>query len=208
MRREHWKWSFICLAIVVVLLIAAGGLTMVRHGFSARDQPSWVETFAARSARSMAVPARAKQMPNPIPSTAENLAEARAHWADHCATCHGNDGKGKTAIGQNLYPKAPDMSLPATQKLTDGELYYTIQNGIRLTGMPAWGQVVANDEDTWKLVHFIRHLPQLTTEEEREMERLNPKGPEERQEEQEEEQFLNESQSGSQTPKPPAHHNH
>lgn len=208
MKREHWKWSFICLAIVIVLVIAVGGLMMVRRGFSARDQPSWVETFAARSARSMAVPARAKQMRNLIPNTAQNLSDARAHWADHCAICHGNDGKGNTTIGQNLYPKAPDMNLPATQNLTDGEIYYTIQNGIRLTGMPAWGKDIDNDEDTWKLVHFIRHLPQFTADEEREMEQLNPKGPEERQEELEEEQFLNEGQPGSQAPKPSTHHNH
>ena len=181
---------------------------MVRHGFSARDQPSWGETFAASSARSMAVPSRAKRMANPVPNTVENLATARAHWADHCAVCHGNNGKGKATIGQNLYPKAPDMSLPATQELADGELYYTIQNGIRLTGMPAWGQAIDNDEDSWKLVHFIRHLPQLSPDEEREMEQLNPKGPEERQEEQEEKQFLNEDQPGNQAPKPPTHHNH
>lgn len=207
MNRERLKW-FLWLVIAVVLLVAAGGLMMIRRGFSARDRPSWVETLVARSARSMAVPSRAKRMANPVPNTADNRAAARAHWADHCAVCHGNDGKGKTTIGQNLYPKAPDMTLPTTQSLTDGELYYTIQNGIRLTGMPAWGKAIDNDEDSWKLVHFIRHLPQLTTEEEREMERLNPKGPEERQEEQEEEQFLNEGQSGSQTPKPPTHHNH
>lgn len=208
MNRPNLKWPVFSLAIMVVLLIAAIGLMMIRRGFSARDNPSWVETFVARSARSTAVPSRAKRMANPIPNTAEHLAEARAHWADHCATCHGNDGKGKTTIGQNLYPKVPDMTLPATQKMTDGELYYTIQNGIRLTGMPAWGQAVDNDEDTWKLVHFIRHLPRVTSEEEREMEQLNPKGPEERQEEQEEEQFLNEGQPGSQAPKLATHHNH
>lgn len=197
-------WSL----VIVVLVATSLGWMMVRRGFSARDQPSRVETFAARTARSMAVPSRAKEMKNPVPNTAENLAAARAHWADHCATCHGNDGKGKTTIGQNLYPKAPDMTLPATQNLTDGELYYTIQNGIRLTGMPAWGQAIDNDEDSWKLVHFIRHLPQLTAEEVQEMDQLNPKGPEERQEEQEEEQFLNEGQSGSQTTRTSMHHNH
>jgi len=92
--------------------------------------------------------------------------------------------------------------------MTDGELYYTIQNGIRLSGMPAWGQAWENDEDSWKLVHFVRHLPQLAPEEEREMERLNPKGPEERQEEQEEERFLNEDQPSNPPPKPPTHHNY
>src|SRR6266704_3269718 len=161
-------WS----AVIVGLVIAIVGVTMIRHGFSARKSPSRIETFVARSARSMAVPAREKRMKNPIPNTAENLAEARAHWADHCAICHANNGGGNTTIGQNLYPKAPDMRQPRTQNMTDGELYYTIQNGIRLSGMPAWGQAGENDEES-------------------EMERLNPKGPEERQEEQEEEQFLN-----------------
>ncbi len=128
------------------------------------------------------------------------MAEARAHFADHCAICHANNGSGNTEIGRNLYPKPPDMRSPQTQNLTDGELYYTIHNGIRLTGMPAWG--TEKDEATWKLVLFIRHLPQLTREEEREMESLNPKGPGEKQEELEEEQFLNEP--GNQAPKPSA----
>ena len=197
-------WS----AVIVGLVIAIVGVTMIRHGFSARQSPSRIETFVARSARSMAVPARARRMKNPIPNTAENLAEARAHWADHCAICHANNGGGNTTIGQNLYPKAPDMRLAETQNMTDGGLYYTIQNGIRLSGMPACGHAGEYDEDSWKLVHFIRHLSQLSPEEEREMERLNPKGPEERQEQQEEEQFLNEDQSGNQAPKPPTHHNH
>ena len=197
-------WS----AVIVGLVIAIVGVTMIRHGFSARQSPSRIETFVARSARSMAVPARARRMKNPIPNTAENLAEARAHWADHCAICHANNYGGNTTIGQNLYPKAPDMRLAETQNMTDGGLYYRIQNGIRLSGMPAWGHAGENDEDSWKLVHFIRHLSQLSPEEEREMERLNPKGPEERQEQQEEEQFLNEDQSANQAPKPPTHHNH
>ena len=157
---------------------------------SARDKPSAIETYVAKTARRLAVPRSERNAKNPFSPTPEMLAEARAHFADHCAICHENDGAGKTQIGQNLYPKAPDMRLPDTQNLTDGELYYTIHNGIRLTGMPAWGSV-EKDEDSWKLVLFIRHLPKLTPEEEREMESLNPKSPTERQEKKEEEQFLN-----------------
>jgi mono/diheme cytochrome c family protein len=194
-------------ALIAVLLMAFAGLTMIRHGFSARDQPSQIETLVARTARAMAVPARAKNMKNPIPNTTENLAEARGHWADHCATCHANNGSGETTIGENLYPKAPDMRLPETQLMSDGELYYTIQNGIRLSGMPAWGRVGENDEDSWKLVHFIRHLPKLTGEEEEQMQKMNPQSPEEFKEEQEEEQFL-EGQPSAQAPKPPSHEHH
>jgi mono/diheme cytochrome c family protein len=190
-----------------VVYAAVYGWRMLRHGFSARDQPSRVETAIARVARRLAVPAGAKRQQNPFRATPELLAEARADFADHCAICHANNGGGNTEIGQNLYPKAPDMRLPATQNLTDGELYYTVHNGIRMTGMPAWGSG-DKDDDSWKLVLFIRHVPQLTPEEEREMKRLNPKGPEERQEEQEEEQFLNQDESSNQAPKASPHHSH
>src|SRR6266700_2261182 len=193
-------WS----ALIALLLMAFAGLMMIRHGFSARDKPSHIETLVASTARAMAVPARAKNMKNPIPNIAESLAEARAHWADHCATCHANNGSGETSIGQNLYPKAPDLRSPATQRLSDGELYYTIHNGIRLTGMPAWG-TDEKDEDSWKLVLFVRHSPQLTPEEENEMKRLNRKSPEELKEEQEEEQFLNGTEPSGQAGKPTHH---
>ena len=186
--------------------IVASAVGMIRRGFSARDNPSWAETVAARTVRSMAVPAKAKQMQNPVANTPESLAAAEAHWADHCAICHANNGSGNTTIGKNLYPKAPDMRLAPTQSLSDAELYYTIQNGIRLTGMPAWGEPGDHDEDTWKLVHLIRHLPQLTSQEERAMEKLNPKSPEELKEEQEEEEFLN--QSTPATPQPHHKKNH
>ena len=186
---------------------AAFGWVTIRRGFSARDNPSVVETYVAKTARRLSVPVSERNAKNPFPPTPEVLSEGRAHFADHCATCHGNDGSGKTQIGQNLYPKAPDMRLPKTQNLTDGEIYYVIHNGIRLTGMPAWG-TEEKDEDSWKLVLFIRHLPQLTPAEEREMEALNPKGLGEKREEQEEEQFLNEGQPGNQAPKPTTHRNH
>jgi mono/diheme cytochrome c family protein len=194
------------LILALAVFVIAGGVVMVHHGFRARDQPSSLEIYVARLARGLAVPTGAKKEKNPFPASSELIAEARAHFADHCAACHANNGSGNTEIGQNLYPKAPDMRLPQTQNLSDGELYYTIHNGIRLSGMPAWG-TEEKDEESWKLVLLIRHLPQLTAEEEREMEALNPKGPGEKREELEEEQFLNEGQPGNQAPKPTTHHN-
>jgi hypothetical protein len=102
------------------------------------------------------------------------------------------------------------MRRPETQQLTDGELFYIIQNGVRLTGMPGWGpteQGKPGDHDeaaSWKLVHFIRHLPRVSFEEKKEMEKLNPKGPEDLKEEQEEERFL----KGEDTNAPQQEHHH
>jgi mono/diheme cytochrome c family protein len=184
------KKAGILIVLVIVIGIAIYGTILIRRGFSARDNPSWLESTMARAARDMAVPASAKNMKNPVADTHENLMEGEAHWADHCATCHAHNGSGDTVIGKNLYPKAPDMRKAGTQKMTDGELYYTIQNGIRMRGMPAWGAAGDTDEDTWKLVNFIRHLPQLTADDEKHMESLNPKTPDEIKEEKEEQEFL------------------
>jgi len=201
----RWFLLGIIFAVVVAILT---GLVLIRQGagFSTRDRPTAMERWAAQQARSMAMPADAKSKINPIPDTPEAIADGRAHWADHCFSCHANNGSGDTVMGKNMYPPAPDMRLPATQQLTDGELFYIIQNGIRLTGMPGWGTGSAHDEeDSWKLVHFIRHLPQLSLEEKKAMEKLNPKSPDDLREEQEEEKFLRGEDSHETIPE---HHHH
>jgi mono/diheme cytochrome c family protein len=145
----------------------------------------------ARQIRHLAIPIAKRDAANPVALNPEVLKEARAHYADHCAVCHANDGSGQTPIGKNVYPKAPDLRLADTQSLSDGELFWVIHNGIRFTAMPAWGSGdPEKDLDSWKLVHFIRHLPQLTQEELDEMKTLNPKTEKERLEEAMFDQFL------------------
>lgn len=186
--------------LVLGLLVFVGGLLLwrtLRYGFSAHDEPTPMEAMAARAARHWATPADLREERNPLPVTPQVLAEARAHWADHCASCHGNDGTGKTVIGEHLYPRAPDMTLPATQSLSDGELFSVIENGVRLTGMPGWGDGTAESAyGSWGLVHFVRHLPSLTPEEIAAMEALNPKSPEEWEQIQAEEAFLSGEEGG------------
>ncbi len=192
-------------SLILLFLLMVGGILLVRGGFSARDEPSGVEKLVARQARHLAMPRAARNQRNPLPLTPELLAEARAHFADHCALCHGNDGRGRTEIGRNLYPKSPDMIAAETQSLSDGELFYVIKNGIRLTGMPAWGaDTPQDDQASWQLVHFIRHLSKITEAEIREMEALNPVSPAERKERAEEEQFL----EGGEEPAPSSQEPH
>src|SRR4029077_20851173 len=140
----------------------------------ARQAPSRTEEALARRLRSWSLPSNARQRRNPLTGSPELLQESARHFADHCASCHGNDGSGNTEVGRNLYPPAPDIRLAATQELSDGELYYIIHNGVRWTGMPAWGET-GDAPDSGKLVQFIRHLPKVTAGEVHEMERLNPK---------------------------------
>ena len=160
--------------IAILLILAAVGAWLYWflkvHGFSARDKPSAFEALLARHARRIAAPPGAKDLKNPLSPTPLNVAEARDHYADHCAVCHANNGGGKTQINEGLYPPAPDLRQPGTQGLTDGEIFYIIKNGVRFTGMPGWD---GEDEDNWKLVLFIRHLPQLAEKEKELMKEVN-----------------------------------
>ena len=191
---EHWhRTGKILTAMIVIGLVIYGAMLALvfRRGLSSRAEPTVIEETIARSVRHFAVPAGMRRRRNPVPLTDGVLAEARAHWADHCATCHANNGSGQTDIGRNLYPKAPDMRRRRTQDLTDGELFSIIKNGIRLTGMPAWGDPAGHDDDdNWKLVHFIRHLPKVTPQELEEMKSMNPVNAMEMKEEQQEKKFL------------------
>jgi mono/diheme cytochrome c family protein len=191
------------LGIILVLLALAGvfAALVLHDGLSATATPTKLEEFLARNARRLATPSGARAMANPLQPSEGNLHDARLHFADHCATCHGNDGSGETVYGHGMYPKPPDLRLPATQNLSDGELFGIIQNGVRFTGMPAFAGHHGKGDDSWKLVLFIRHLPELTPAERAEMARYNPKGLDERAEEQQEDEFLNQA---PQTPKPAA----
>src|SRR5437879_2294938 len=160
------------LLFALVGAAAAGGgalAVLVQHGVSARDEPTAMEAWIARGARRLATPRSLREARNPVPITPEVLDRARAHFADHCASCHGNDGRGRTSIGQSLYPKAPDMRHADTQSPSDGELFAIIKNGVRLTGMPAGGSDTGEDDkETCELVRFIRHMPVVSEAEHQE----------------------------------------
>ena len=171
---------------LIVFIIVAGfgivgvfgwlGYRLFATGFSAKTEPHPIEVFLARQIRHLAIPIEKRNAQNPIPLSPDVIQESLAHFADHCATCHANNGSGQTPIGKNAYPKAPDLRLADTQSMSDGEVFWVIHNGIRFTAMPAWGEGdPAEDMGSWKLVHFIRHLPHLTPEELDQMKALNPK---------------------------------
>lgn len=197
--------------IVVLFLLFLGlvgwfGYQSFTTGFSAKAEPNWLEVLLARQLRYLAIPLENRNLRNPVPLTPDVLKEARAHFADHCANCHANDGSGQTKMGKNFYPKTPDLRLAETQDMSDGEMFFIIQNGIRFTGMPAWGTGdPSEDTDSWKLVHFIRHLPRISQEELAEMKALNPKTKHELEDEAAAERFL---QGEDEPPSAPSGHRH
>src|SRR2546430_289697 len=197
-------------ALLLRLLLALPVfLRTLLYGLGTPYPPAPGGAVLAGRLRHWSIPAELHHRKNPVPLTPAVLAEARAHFADHCASCHGNDGKGKTEMGQHLYPRAPDMTLGETQSQSDGELFATIENGVRLTGMPGWGNGTAGSGyASWTLVRFIRHLPKVTPEEIAEMEKLNPKSPDEWQQMQQEAAFLAGDQAAAPVHETEAHHHH
>jgi mono/diheme cytochrome c family protein len=200
----------------VVLLVVIGGLiggvlaySIARRGLGTRTEPSRAEEIVAGAMRRLATPRAVRAQPNPVEPSAAVLEDALSHFADHCAVCHANDGSGDTEIGRGLYPKAPDMRAAATQALSDGELFSIIENGIRLTGMPAWGNGTPEGERaSWALVHFIRHLPTISAAEISRMETLNPKSAEQLREQEEIRRFLSGDDAPAAPPEPPGHEGH
>jgi hypothetical protein len=168
--------------VIAGTLLALIGLLLhsIRRGLVATN-PTAIGAWVATIACNMAMPRHAKRLRNRLPDSRENLAAGMSHSADHCPLRHA----GNTEIGGNLCTKAPDTRFPQTRELSDGE------NGVRLTGMPAWGSSGGADhnEDAWKLGLFIRHLPKLTADESRQIEKLNLISPQQLQEETEKENF-------------------
>src|SRR6186713_1781891 len=180
------------LAVLAIVVIAGAMLVVQGRGVSARPEPSGIEKRVTLFMRGWLTPPTYKGLKNPVSATEENFVAAREHFADHCATCHANDGSGNTEMGRSLYPKAPDMRLPRTQDLSDGEIFYFIENGVRLTGMPGWSTGTPEGErSSWQLVHFIRRLPKLTPDDLAAMEPFNPTSRSQIEEEKKVEDFLN-----------------
>ena len=194
--------------LLIILLVAGGAVaySITSKGLSTRTTPAAAEEAIARTMRRLATPRAARDRSNPVEATPSVLEGALEHWADHCAACHANDGTGNTDVGRSFYPPAPDMRASRTQSLTDGELFSIIENGIRLTGMPAWGTGTPEGErESWALVHFIRRLPSLDASDIERMEALNPQSPAKFREAEEARRFL---EGMSESPAAPAKPHH
>jgi mono/diheme cytochrome c family protein len=153
---------------LITLAVLIGVFGIVAYGWvraggaSADGEPSRVEQSVATRLVRLSVPAGVERQKNPFSQDATAWRSAADHFEDHCAVCHGSDGRGRTDMGDNMYPRVPDLADPAVQRFSDGALFSIIQNGVRWTGMPAWKRE-HSPEDTWKLVAFVRRVPSLTS---------------------------------------------
>jgi mono/diheme cytochrome c family protein len=161
--------KFLSGAVFGIAAVGAAAAALVASGVidpAASVAPSALETRLARFALDRAVARRAPRSPNPLKADADTLRGGMEHYRQMCVTCHGAPGVDPSEAGVGLNPPAPDLTLGRVQKRSDGELFWLVQNGVRMTGMPAFGPT-HKDEEIWKIVAFLRRLPALSAEEQK-----------------------------------------
>lgn len=153
--RTVWLW--VISAIIVIVLCA--DFVASRINISALETPGRIETRLATFAKHEIVARHAARMH--IAESAASEASANTGqvlFSIECATCHGKDGRSPTHIGQSMYPRVPDLGSAEIQSWSDPQLFWIIENGVRLSGMPGFRKF-NTDEQLWHLVHYIRTLP-------------------------------------------------
>ena len=142
-------------------LAAAGAFVVLRNGALTADRtPLPIEAAVARRLVNLSIPSSQRAARNPL-TAPDTWRSAVDDFRGQCAMCHGNDGRGRTPIGPRMYPPVPDLAAPDIQEFSDGALFSIIQHGVSWTGMPAF-RSSHSDEQTWRLVAFVRQVPKLT----------------------------------------------
>ncbi len=157
------KFLFIFFAILLALVLT--GVGFAYSGFynvSARSEHGGLSQWFLSATSHASIKRRSSDIDVPDLS---GLAIIRAGVNDYesmCAGCHGAPGKSAAAIGLGLNPAPPDLSESA-KHLSPAELFWVTKNGIRMTGMPAWGET-HEDDAIWPVVALTAQLPRLDAE--------------------------------------------
>ena len=106
----------------------------------------------------------APKVANPLARSPAAVAAGLVLFRTHCVACHGAPGVDPTEAGASLNPPAPGLTAARVQARSDGELKWIVSNGIRMTGMPAFG-ASRSEGEVWQLVAALRRLPKLSSEE-------------------------------------------
>lgn len=151
------------LLLLVLLAIGAAGAVYFGAYDVAADREHWKATrwlMETVRERSVARQARAIRVRLPEPMDEDTLHEAVIAFEDMCAGCHAPPGQDPGALARGLNPPAPDLT-DAARELTAAELFWVTRHGIRMSGMPAWGETHA-DAELWPIIGLIRQFPVMT----------------------------------------------
>ncbi len=148
----------ILITLALFLVLALGYVNSGLFDSSAMTPHSKLARWALSTTMHVSVERRARKIE--VPEFTEEMRLAGANdFNSMCAACHGAPGRKPEPMGQGLNPQPPDLAESA-QHLTAAELFWVTKNGIRMTGMPAWG-ISHDDASLWPVVAFMLTLPDL-----------------------------------------------
>lgn len=152
---------FLAGLITGILLFLAAGAFIVYGGrvsIAATTPPDLVDKLAP-IARDKAI---ARQAPSlSVPTDPAAAQRGMEHYGENCLPCHGAPGVKPMEMAEGMNPAPPELDAAHTQAFSDGELFWIVKNGIRASGMPAFG-VNHKDPELQDIVSFVRHLPRIT----------------------------------------------
>ncbi|MHB8747391.1 MAG: c-type cytochrome [Gammaproteobacteria bacterium] len=154
--------SGVALTLAVALI---GAYALVRSGLipaNADATPGGLETWMARTSLAATLHREAPQSQNPVALTAQNLLDGVHLFAQNCAVCHGS-AKGSASpspIAKGLYQKPPQLATDGVEDDPEGDSFWKIKRGIRLTGMPSF-RYTLSDREIWTLALFLKHMDKL-----------------------------------------------
>lgn len=154
-------FGFFLVGLIVAIVLASGA-----YNVAASSPPSKLESRVAVFALNRSVAHRAPPAKNPVPATPATWKAGLAHYRENCVVCHAAPGVDPSELSMGLNPPAPDLNLPRVQARPDGEMFWIVSNGIRSTGMPAFSPT-HKPEQIWQIVAFLRHLPEITADEQK-----------------------------------------
>ena len=152
-------------AAIIVLVVFAGAVLVYSGAYYiGADQPHWsVTSWLLNLARDRSIRAQASGIAVPVGfDDPARIMVGVSHYAEHCAVCHGAAGVERGDLAEGLYPRPPNLA-DAARRYTPAELFWIAKHGIRMTGMPAWGD--HSDDELWGTVGLIAKLPQMSKEE-------------------------------------------
>jgi mono/diheme cytochrome c family protein len=152
------KTTFVAASVLTALAVAAVSFALSQFSLSAIPEPGRAETVLATKARHFYVRWGSREQIPPAPVDLQaSIEEGDKLFGTECADCHGLDGHKPTDAGRWMYPRAADLTSDEVQHFSDRELFWIVNNGIRFSGMPAFGKV-ETDEHIWNLVQYLRTL--------------------------------------------------
>jgi thiosulfate dehydrogenase len=152
--------------LILGLLIPAGAAyCYFRFGYAPMGTaaaPMPFEKTMARMALRAHIQKEAPKKDAPIPADEANLTAGAALFKENCAFCHGLPGQKATPAAKGMFPIPPQL-WEKEEMVTDdpvGTTYWKVSNGIRMTGMPAFGETLTATQ-VWQLSQLLAHADKL-----------------------------------------------